>query len=852
METTKQKLYNFIITNVLNSNQPHPPLQEIDSCVTYARELGLFTALYIPFEVRTDEQVLSYINNPLRPPYFRNTNNLITKQALTPEDYLAQNQQHIQYLKTIDSNTNQTFVIDKGVLVETKPLTPEDLVGKRGIIAKNHLTRTVTYSAHAVAIPDHTLTTPHGPTIGIPRSIFKRLRLSAQEPIMFLRNPVIKADGVQFAYPIPTEHKAAISVHPYFCSGMNLDFDGDQIIIYRIIHPDNIKQAINLINTRYPNPLPLPESKDFKLIPHDFHGLSLQDYAQNTPHMQKFLELKPSKKATIDLVESAQDLLRTRTEKQFQQHLTKSKAYEGLFRSKADIGKTGGLYKKLVYAFPEHIPTIMEIVEPLSQATLDQKHTTLSSNFSIERVVNAFSVLEEPSNLEYLCQHIPEQYHEFLTYVHNQLKIKNLSMRHKENMPLLTYLGTKFSQTHPAYFNRPKNSSNLFHYITSLNNPTNLQCEHGLPELPELDYEQAQELWKKYHESMLNKDEMIPQKYLNLKDQLIYEHRFFKTVVDKTNSFSEYLTGQMVSIPHDDKNLYLLPPQGFCPYQRTEKDPESTEPITFIPTFGNHTTSATPLNIPYRHNTEHARLVYACNNIKQAMQLKAPEEPLCKTEYHRTLKIGVNLKATFVASPYTFEDAVIISETASVKLTTIEGNPAKPGDKLTGRHGNKVVISLVLPDEEMPELSEIAFSPMSVTSRKNFGFLAEIQSNIMHNNEPHTEVPIETLLAQPDPKVNNTLTGLVYILRNSHTAESGMKVHGRPHGFTQFWQPNAGETISLNHIYALDTLNFRSLIAEFFSFRSNEEQITAKTMELNQEPESLQVIRALYTRLMSE
>lgn len=851
METARQKLYNWITDNVLNPNQPHPPIEEIDSISTYARELGLYTALYIPFEIRTEEDVLKYINNPLRPPYFRNTKNLITKIAITPEDFLTQNQQHIEFLKTIPDDTAQTFIIDKGVLVETKPLTANDLLTKHGIIAKNHLTRTVTYSAHAVAIPDYTLTYAHGPAIGIPRRIFQKLELSRNTPIMFLRNPVIKSDGIHFAYPVPTTNTHAFSIHPYFCDGMNLDFDGDQIIIYKIMHSECIKAVKELITTRYPNPLPVPESKDFKLIPHNLNALSLQDYTQNTPHMQKFLELKPSKKCNKDLIEAAKDLCKSRTEQQFNIHLTKSKAYEGLFRSKADIGKTGGLYKKLVYAFPQHITTIMNIIEPLSQATLDQKHTT--TNFSIDRIVNAFNALEHPSNLEYLIETLPKQHGEFLKYLHNQLKIKPLSIRHKENMPLLTYLGTKFSATHPTFFNKPAKNNNIFHFITSLNNPTNLQCNHGKPELPEITLEQAQEMSAEYLASLLTKATMIPQKYLNPKDQQIYEHRFYKTIVDKTNAFSEYLTGQMVSVPHDDDNLYLLPPKGFCPYQRTEKDPESADPITFIPIFGNHTTSATPLNIPYRHNTEHARLVYACNNIKQALQLRNPEEPICRTQYHKTLKIGVNLRTTFFASPYTFEDAVIISETASKKLTTIDGNPAKPGDKITGRHGNKAVISLVLPDEEMPNEAEIAFSPMSITSRKNFGFLAEIQSNIMHNNQPHVEIPIETLLEQPDPKTeNNELVGTCYILRNNHTAENSCKVHANAKSFTQFLQPNAGETVSLNHIYALDTLNLRSLIAEFFSFRSNEEQITANTQNLNQEPESLQVIRGLYIKLMSQ
>jgi hypothetical protein len=148
----------------------------------------------------------------------------------------------------------------------------------------------------------------------------------------------------------------------------------------------------------------------------------------------------------------------------------------------------------------------------------------------------------------------------------------------------------------------------------------------------------------------------------------------------------------------------------------------------------------------------------------------------------------------------------------------------------------------------MPNNSEIVFSPMSVTSRKNFGFLAEIQSNIMHNNQPHIEVPIETLLAQPNPSKNETLTGMVYILRNNHTAESSMKAVAEPRGYTQYYQPAQGETISLNHVYALEVLGLRNLIAEFYGFRSNKDM---DPTVLEQEPLSIKALRTMYTRIMS-
>jgi DNA-directed RNA polymerase subunit beta len=53
------------------------------------------------------------------------------------------------------------------------------------------------------------------------------------------------------------------------------------------------------------------------------------------------------------------------------------------------------------------------------------------------------------------------------------------------------------------------------------------------------------------------------------------------------------------------------------------------------------------------------------------------------------------------------------------------------GDKMAGRHGNKGVISRVLPQEDMPFLAdgtpvEIVLNPLGVPSRMNIGQLLEL------------------------------------------------------------------------------------------------------------------------------
>ena len=67
-----------------------------------------------------------------------------------------------------------------------------------------------------------------------------------------------------------------------------------------------------------------------------------------------------------------------------------------------------------------------------------------------------------------------------------------------------------------------------------------------------------------------------------------------------------------------------------------------------------------------------------------------------------------------------------------IKITVLKVRPAVVGDKLANRHGNKGVIGLIVPDEEMPYVdgnqklrAEIIPSELSVPSRMNIGQLFE-------------------------------------------------------------------------------------------------------------------------------
>jgi len=74
----------------------------------------------------------------------------------------------------------------------------------------------------------------------------------------------------------------------------------------------------------------------------------------------------------------------------------------------------------------------------------------------------------------------------------------------------------------------------------------------------------------------------------------------------------------------------------------------------------------------------------------------------------------------------------IVIEVAQVRNISV-------GDKLSGRHGNKGVISTVLPEEDMPYMADgtpvdIILSPLGVPSRMNLGQILEIHLGMVANS----------------------------------------------------------------------------------------------------------------------
>ena len=127
----------------------------------------------------------------------------------------------------------------------------------------------------------------------------------------------------------------------------------------------------------------------------------------------------------------------------------------------------------------------------------------------------------------------------------------------------------------------------------------------------------------------------------------------------------------------------------------------------------------------------------------------------------------------------------------SVRVYIAQKRKISEGDKMSGRHGNKGVISRILPVEDMPYLADgtpvdIMLNPLGVPSRMNIGQILEIHLGlackklgikIVPKAAPWNEcrkaqnIPTCWVFGQPDP---------IEVYRYYHTSQMGVSVIGNP------------------------------------------------------------------------
>jgi len=146
-----------------------------------------------------------------------------------------------------------------------------------------------------------------------------------------------------------------------------------------------------------------------------------------------------------------------------------------------------------------------------------------------------------------------------------------------------------------------------------------------------------------------------------------------------------------------------------------------------------------------------------------------------------------------------------------VRVYIAQRRKIQPGDKMAGRHGNKGVVSRILPQEDMPFMPDgtpldIVLNPLGVPSRMNIGQVLEVHlgyaaktlgykvATPIFDGASYEDIREELIKAGLDPEGkswlydgrtgerfdNKVTVGYVYFLKLHHLVDD--KIHARPTG----------------------------------------------------------------------
>ena len=203
-----------------------------------------------------------------------------------------------------------------------------------------------------------------------------------------------------------------------------------------------------------------------------------------------------------------------------------------------------------------------------------------------------------------------------------------------------------------------------------------------------------------------------------------------------------------------------------------------------------------------------------------------------------------------------------------IKIFVAELRKIGVGDKLSGRHGNKGVVSHVLPVEDMPFMEDgtpidVILSPMGVPSRMNLGQLFEIHLGMAakklgykvatpsFNGVPDEIISKELEKAglNPDGRVQlydgmtgepfeeRTSVGVMHMLKLHHMVDD--KIHARSTGpYTMVTQQplggkaqNGGQRFGEMEVWALEAYGAATTLQEMLTIKSDDVYGRAKAYE---------------------
>ena len=203
-----------------------------------------------------------------------------------------------------------------------------------------------------------------------------------------------------------------------------------------------------------------------------------------------------------------------------------------------------------------------------------------------------------------------------------------------------------------------------------------------------------------------------------------------------------------------------------------------------------------------------------------------------------------------------------------IKIYVAEMRKIDVGDKLAGRHGNKGVVSRILPVEDMPFMADgtpidILLSPMGVPSRMNLGQLFETHLGFAaralgykvatpsFNGVPDEIITKELKRAGFDedgrvqlydgltgePFNERTSVGVMHMIKLHHMVED--KIHARSTGpYTMVTQQplggkaqNGGQRFGEMEVWALEAYGAATTLQEMLTIKSDDVYGRAKAYE---------------------
>lgn len=203
-----------------------------------------------------------------------------------------------------------------------------------------------------------------------------------------------------------------------------------------------------------------------------------------------------------------------------------------------------------------------------------------------------------------------------------------------------------------------------------------------------------------------------------------------------------------------------------------------------------------------------------------------------------------------------------------IKIYVAEMRKISVGDKIAGRHGNKGVVSRILPVEDMPYMEDgtpidVLLSPMGVPSRMNLGQLFETHLGMAARalgykvaTPPFNGVPDEVISDQlekaglprdgrvqlydgltGEPFNERTSVGVMHMLKLHHMVED--KIHARSIGpyTTVTQQPlggkaqNGGQRFGEMEVWALEAYGAATTLQEMLTIKSDDVYGRAKAYE---------------------